>query len=232
MSDFVRAHSWALETAAKTLALGAFGLDYLDHASIGLSCFRLESNATLDGPRRNPSRAFKFVEIQLVDIETWCEPGEGRAEVAERFAKIRQLASEEFTRDKPDNPLVGVLQVGFQVHGEHRMLWHCFPQYRRSDILLPPPISDPPVPAAFRDLITLCTASINAGYPFRWLSGRGPFAYPGRYTHTKHQWTWEPLFTSWEDYQKGRANCPPLAALSDLRSGLTPDQLMLLIALY
>ncbi|TFK82142.1 hypothetical protein K466DRAFT_530815 [Polyporus arcularius HHB13444] len=232
MNDFVQTHAWALETAAKTLALGVFGLDYLNHASDGISRFVFESNATADGPRRNPARSFKLVDLKLVGIETWCENGQTKAEVAEMLAENRRTAIGHFTRQIPDRPPKGVLQVAYQIRGERATHWQCFPQYQLPSPIPPPPLKGPEIAESFRDLITLCTASVNGGYPFRWLRGRGPFAYPGRYTHTKHQWTWEPLFTNWEDHRQGPANYPTLTALNDLRSGQTPDQLMWLISLF
>ncbi len=75
------------------------------------------------------------------------------------------------------------------------------------------------------DLLLLCKQSIGTSFAFH-RPADSRVTYPGRYVHTRGQWTWELLFDDWDDYLKGRVEVPRIPALEGLRSEYTSPELI------
>ncbi|KAI0737892.1 hypothetical protein C8Q80DRAFT_281317 [Daedaleopsis nitida] len=96
----------------------------------------------------------------------------------------------------------------------------CFPVYRWAETPVPSELM-------FRDAQSFCFASINDGFPLRCVLDLNPrIPLPGRFVRRDGCWTWEPLFSSWDEYSPSLGTHKALDdAFALFKSELSPSGL-------
>ena len=91
-----------------------------------------------------------------------------------------------------DPTYVCLIPVMYVVEGVSISEMFFYPQYRWTH-------PEPPPKPLLADVFTLCSSSINDGFPLRVIEGTRSVL-PGRFLRSRGRWVWEPLFTEWSHF--------------------------------
>ncbi|OJT10801.1 hypothetical protein TRAPUB_12670 [Trametes pubescens] len=197
LRDFIEAHTWAFQSYARALILMEGGADYI-HMPPKFMEVQLRSLHT-PGGTRNPARTFNFVGHRWLTVAEYTSTPIGARNWAGNAA-MREAAHRYYSGDPR---FVGMLTVFFRVGEISSAKMNLYPQYRAYAASLEG-LGDVMLRSLMADVLALCTSSIEHGLALRCADGQESIAaLPGRFVRWNKLWTWEPLFTDWEQYLAG-----------------------------
>ncbi|KAI1783175.1 hypothetical protein LXA43DRAFT_1067907 [Ganoderma leucocontextum] len=230
--DYLSTHEWALEAALKVSTFLRYDFGRTQQPDHTVLRFRFNhtvlrfrfTRTTTKARSRNPARAFTFTDLSWHEA---CDAKRIDTFVAMRtssLAAYRRVFSDDGHPPPPDSTVLALFTLEGAVRSHDTL--QCFPWYQP----LPGGVGcteGERVRAPLKDLLQICTASLNTQFPLRNVrTAEMGVPVPGRYARVNRKWVWQPLFTSWVDYLMGRTDCGPLVVLEGLTSGLLPHHLL------
>ncbi|OJT13478.1 hypothetical protein TRAPUB_9972 [Trametes pubescens] len=229
MSEFITAHTWAVDTTVEVQALLQNGPALaLPHGGPQQQLYLIEL-ACADGPlaprpARNPAAAFKVAKHGFMPLEEYLRTDDAQNAAQTHAAFLRELSMTHAALSAQNYPLyAGLMPVMFEVSGVLAHLSRRVPIFR--------PIHaralDAVTTAALGDLVRLCVGSINGGAPLGNVDIERPhFAIPGQFARRDGKWAWTRQYKDWAHYHRMSAECGVLEMVKELQFGWAPEGLM------
>lgn len=212
-NDFMDAHKWALHSAARARMILKSGPSMeiaRTNPRLELLVFRFRCKAARTTPgsqRRDPSNAFELVENGFVGFLEYTLSGMLNLKGYTDIVNETRIYHEQLLA-RNDDTYVGSMPILYVINNVTFRTSVVSPVYRPPQNL----VVTEPMRAALEDFVRLCANSVNGGLPLRVTDPGFPFhPVPGRVVRSpdSSRWTWEPLFSSWDEYNDGRAECGP-----------------------
>ncbi|OJT08034.1 hypothetical protein TRAPUB_1070 [Trametes pubescens] len=222
-NDFMDAHQWSLKSAAFACILLKSGPSMeIAHTNPGLELlvFRFRCKAAHDTPssqRRDPSNTFELIEHGFLGFLEYTLRGVLSVQGYTDMMNESRIYHEQLL-ERNDETYVGSMPILYVINNVTFRTTVVSPVRRPPQNL---PVTSP-MRTALEAFIRLCANSVNGGLPLRVNDPGRPFhPVPGRVVRSSDnlRWTWEPLFSDWDEFHDGRAGCGP-QVVSRLLAGL------------
>ncbi|KAI0648337.1 hypothetical protein C8Q79DRAFT_999710 [Trametes meyenii] len=225
MNDWIEAHLWALQSSTQAFILRLGGIRFLKNPPVFMMSF---DSACLTKPgqpasERNPATTFAVRKQGLIKIDEWNASHPTNAQFLEGTAAERELLS-VYMEERCGSAFACLMVAVFKCRNVTMSNTMNFPILHVRKRL---PLDKASI-AIVDDINTLCTGSINTGFPLRCVeSQQSELPLPGRFVRKAGKWVWEALFADWDDYSATSQDYAALhPVLASLESGLSPKELL------
>ncbi|KAI0737916.1 hypothetical protein C8Q80DRAFT_282197 [Daedaleopsis nitida] len=219
---FLEAHSWTLEAIVK-LAAHLHGVDRLTSDPQVFNVVLRRPSGSARSHRGTPTDRLGVKSFYFRPLSDYLSQPAQRSAWEDKSSARRSLLFKNIKYGGPD--FVTILHVCLCMDG--------LPQLERIIYVPVYRWSRTPVPSetTLRDAQSFCLASINNGFPLRCVLDVNPdVPLPGRFARRNGCWTWEPFFSSWDQYSPSPRTHKALDdALASFKSGLSPTDLVRVI---
>ncbi|KAI0628715.1 hypothetical protein C8Q77DRAFT_1014944, partial [Trametes polyzona] len=198
--DFARAHEWTLERICRAHILlkgkNRVGISrQLENNSEALVLHFRPTPDSRSGRRRNPASGFELADHGFRNVQGEIAAGRGtEAAYANILDEMKTLNERLLGEGRGD--YVGLAPVLYVVDGVPGWMRRPVPVYLPGFV-----VRDDFTKVALIDFLFICSHTLRDGLPLRCADPcLTSHAVPGRFKREDDGWTWQALFTSWDDY--------------------------------
>ncbi|RPD59233.1 hypothetical protein L226DRAFT_465268 [Lentinus tigrinus ALCF2SS1-7] len=223
MGQWMDAHNWALQACVDVDVIQAGGIDKFQNPQM-LARLHLVPRASHLPTTRNPSLMFQLRKRSPITLNEQFVQSSGYREDWERGAPVRASLRDQY---KTDPLFAGLVPMLVSVEGLDMTQFIYRPQFRTDPVFIPVAEElEPMRDVVLADILKLAVASVNQNFPLRKLINHPlAFTLPGRFVRSQGAWTWQQLFSEWEQYRHGQSRGLD-ETLPLLQSGIPPKELL------
>ncbi|KAH9857598.1 hypothetical protein C2E23DRAFT_720185 [Lenzites betulinus] len=226
LNDWAEAHSWALQTSTQAYILKLGGIKFLKNPPLFMVCYDSVCQTTpgMTLAQRNPATTFTLNSQSVYKIDEWTSSHPTNAQYWAETAPEREMVAKSM-EERCGSAFACTLCVVVKCVGVTMSNTMNFPfLHTRKRRPLDNALVD-----ILEDVMVLCSATVNKGFPLRCLEGGdSKIPLPGKFLRRAGKWIWEPLFADWDQYSPTNKEYQAFteALVFQRKTDLSPKQLL------